>query len=77
MSKNVTIYSTPTCHFCAMAKDYLKEKGVEFKEINVAQDQEAAKKIVEKTDQLGVPVIEIDGKFIPGFDQEKIDELLK
>ncbi|MCL5795119.1 MAG: glutaredoxin family protein [Patescibacteria group bacterium] len=77
MPKNVTVYSTPTCHFCAMAKEYLKEKGVDFKEINVAQNQAAAKMIVEKTKQLGVPVIEIDGQFIPGFDPEKIDELLK
>lgn len=77
MKKNVTVYSSPACHYCAMAKDYLKEKGVEFTEINVMDNQEAAKKIMEKTEQIGLPVIEIDGHFIPGFDQEKIDELLK
>jgi glutaredoxin len=60
-----------------MAKDYLHERGIEFKEVNVALDQEAAKMIVEKTKQIGVPVIEIDGQFIPGFDQEEIEKLLK
>ena len=76
MSKKVIVYSTPTCPYCIMAKDYLKENKIGFKEINVAIDQEKAKYIVEKTNQMGVPVIEIDGEFVPGFDQAKIDYLL-
>lgn len=77
MAKKIVLYSTPTCPYCEMAKNYLKEKGLEFKEINLASDQEATKKIVRKTGQLGVPVIEIGDKFIVGFDQVKIDQLLR
>jgi glutaredoxin 3 len=73
---NVTVYSTPTCVYCKMAKEYFTEKGVVYKEIDVAKDQKAAEDMVEKSGQLGVPVIEIDGKFIVGFDKSKIDAAL-
>ena len=73
---NVTVYSTPTCHFCTKLKNYLKENNVEFKEINVAEDQNAAKEMVEKTGSMGVPVTDIDGKFIIGFDKDKIKAAL-
>lgn len=76
----VTIYSTPTCGFCTLAKDFFKEKGVEFKEIDVSVDQEEAQKMVEKTGQMGVPVIIVnkDGKedVIVGFDQAQLMTIL-
>lgn len=73
----VKVYSTPTCPWCVKVKDYLKEKNVEFEEVNVAQDQEAVKEMMEKSGQMGVPVLDINGTIIIGFDQAKIDEALK
>ena len=75
MSK-VTIYSTPTCPYCDMAKKYLKEKGVEYTEIDVSTDQAKAKEMVDKSGQMGVPVLDINGTIIVGFDHKKIDEVL-
>ena len=74
--KNITIYSTPTCHFCHMAKDFLKEKGIEFQDFNVAEDQEKRKEMMDRSGQMGVPVIFIDDKMIVGFDKTKLMELL-
>jgi glutaredoxin-like YruB-family protein len=73
----VKIYSTPTCPYCIKAKEFLKEKGVEYEDVNVAEDQAAAKEMVEKSGQMGVPVIVIGDKIIIGFDQAKIEEALK
>lgn len=72
----VKIYSTPSCMYCNMAKDYFKEQGVAYEEINVATDIEKRKEMVEKSGQLGVPVIEIGDKVIVGFDEEEIASLL-
>jgi len=72
----VKVYSTPTCPFCHMAKEFLKEKGIEFEDIDVSKDQKAAQEMIEKSGQMGVPVIEIDGKIVVGFDKEKIEKLL-
>lgn len=72
----VKIYTTPTCPFCWMAKEFLKEKGIEFEEIDVSIDETKAKEMVEKSGQMGVPVIEIDGEIIIGFDKEKICQIL-
>lgn len=72
----VTVYSTPTCPWCHKAKDYFKEKGVEFTDYNVAADQAKADEMVKKSNQMGVPVIDINGQIIIGFDRGKIDELL-
>ena len=69
----VTVYTTPTCPWCHKVKDFLKGKKVEFEEVDVAADQEAAKKMVEKSGQMGVPQIEINGKMIVGFDQAAIE----
>lgn len=74
--KNVTIYSTPTCHFCHMAKEFLKENNIEYTEHNVLSDLEKRQEMVEKSGQMGVPVIVIDGKVIIGFDQAEISSLL-
>ena len=73
---SVVIYSTPTCGYCKRAKEYFKEKGVEYTEIDVSVDQEKAKEMVEKSGQMGVPVIEINGKMLVGFDPAAIDEAL-
>ncbi len=75
MSK-ITIYSTPSCHFCHMAKDFLTEKGIAFEDFDVAKDLEKRKEMVEKSGQMGVPVILIDNNLIVGFDKSKIVKLL-
>lgn len=72
----VKVYSTPTCHFCHMVKDYLKDKGVAFIEYDVAVDTEKRSEMVEKTGQMGVPVIDINGEMVIGFNEAKIAELL-
>ncbi len=75
MSK-VTIYSTPTCHFCMMAKDYFKENNVAYEEFNVATDMDKRKEMMEKSGQLGVPVITIDSDVVVGFNRPKLARLL-
>ena len=74
--KKVIVYSTPWCHFCHQAKEYFTSKNVEFTDIDVSQDPLRADEMVKKSGQMGVPVIEIDGKLIVGFDKAKIDEML-
>ena len=75
--KNVVIYSTPTCPYCKKTKDYLSQKKISFTEYNVAADRDKAREMMEKTRQMGVPVVIIDDKdIIIGFDPEKLDELL-
>lgn len=77
MEKDVKIYTTPTCPHCKRAKEFLRGKGVKFKEINVAKDREKAKEMVEKTGQRGVPVIEIGDETVIGFDQDGIEKALE
>jgi glutaredoxin-like YruB-family protein len=72
----VIIYSTPVCPYCEMAKKFLQKNNIEYEEKNIAGDQEAAKEMMEKSGQMSVPVIDIDGKIIVGFNREKISELL-
>lgn len=72
----ITIYSTPTCPYCEMTKDFLRENKIDFTDVNVAADQEKAQEMVEKSGQFGVPVIDIDGQIIIGFDKPKIARLL-
>lgn len=72
----VKIYSTPTCQYCKMAKDFFKEKNVSYEEYDVATNVEKRQEMVEKSGQLGVPVIDIDGKFIIGFNRSAISEAL-
>ena len=74
--KKVTIYSTPTCHYCNLAKEFFKENKVSFEEYNVASDLEKRKEMVDKSGQLGVPVIDIGGKIIVGFDKSTIENAL-
>lgn len=72
----IKVYSTPTCPWCTRVKEWLKGRGIEFEDIDVSQDQEAARYMVEATGQMGVPVTEIDGKFVIGFDEHKLNEIL-
>lgn len=74
--KNITIYSTPTCTYCTMAKDFLHDRGIPFTEINVAGNPEKIKEMVDKSGQKGVPVIDIDGDIIVGFDKAVFEEKL-
>ena len=75
MSK-VLLFSTSTCSWCRRAKRYFKDRGVPFKEINIERDPDAARDIVRKTGQTGVPVIKIGSKWIVGFDRERIEKEL-
>ncbi|UCC91831.1 MAG: glutathione S-transferase N-terminal domain-containing protein [Candidatus Aenigmatarchaeota archaeon] len=74
--KKVRIYSTPTCPYCKMAKEFLKEKGIEFEDVDVSANQDAAKEMIERSGHTGVPQIEINGKIIIGFDREKLEKEL-
>lgn len=72
----VTIYSTPTCPYCVMAKNYLTERNIPFEDIDVSADPVKAREMIQKSGQRGVPVIDIDGNIVIGFDRDKIDELI-
>ncbi len=76
MNKKVVIYSTPTCHFCHAAKDYFAANSVAYTDYNVAQDMERRKEVLEKSGQMGVPVIFIDDQMVIGFNKPKLAELL-
>jgi glutaredoxin-like YruB-family protein len=76
MSKKVIVYSTPNCGYCITAKEFLKANKVEYKEIDVSEDEKAAQHMIEKSGQMGVPVIEIDGKMIVGFVKPAIKKAL-
>ena len=74
--KKVVIYSTPTCPYCKRAKEYLSRKGISYTDIDVAQDREKAKEMTQKSGQMSVPVIIIDGEIVVGFNQVQLDKLL-
>jgi len=74
--KKIKIYSTPTCPFCHQVKDYLKEKKIEFTDFDVSSDNNRAQEMIDKSGQMGVPVIDIDGKVIIGFDRDAINKEL-
>lgn len=75
--EKVVIYSTPTCPYCDMAKTFLKEHKVAFKNVDVSMDEKAAERMIEISGQMGVPVLEIGKEVIVGFDQAKIKKALK
>lgn len=75
--KTVKVYSTTSCPWCFKAKDYLRNKGVYFEEIDISKDVIKAKEMFEASGQMGVPVIMIDKKVVVGFNQKKLDELLE
>jgi glutaredoxin-like YruB-family protein len=72
----IKVFSTKTCPWCIVTKNYLKSKGVEFADLDVSSDKEAALEMIQKSGQRGVPVVEINNEIIIGFDQERIDTLL-
>jgi glutaredoxin 3 len=73
----VTIYTTPSCSVCRKAKEYLAQNGITYEEIDVAADRRAADEMVQKSGQMGVPVIIADGVMLVGFNQLKLDVALK
>lgn len=75
--KNAIIYSTPTCVYCGLAKDFLKKNKVAVTEHDVASDLSMRKEMIEKTGQMGVPVIDVDGKIVIGFDEDKLKSVLE
>ncbi|OGZ32466.1 MAG: NrdH-redoxin [Candidatus Portnoybacteria bacterium RIFCSPLOWO2_12_FULL_39_9] len=73
----VKIYSTPACVYCQTLKKFLDEKGFKYEDINVAENHQAAEEMIQKSGQMGVPVTDIDGEIVIGFDKDKISELLE
>ncbi len=76
MANKVTIYSTPTCVYCRMAKDFFAKNGVQYVEHNVAADEVARKEMVDKSHQLGVPVIDVNGEIHVGFNRPELERAL-
>lgn len=76
IGKSVKLYSTPTCPFCIIVKQFLKDNRIKFKDIDVSIDQQAAQEMIKKSGQMGVPVLDIDGKIIVGFDKGAISKAL-
>ena len=76
MEKNVKVYSTPTCPYCKMAKKFLQDNNVAFEDIDVSNDRQKAEELIKKSGQMGVPVLDIEGKIIVGFDKESIKQAL-
>lgn len=74
--KKVSIYSTPTCQYCTMAKDFFKENNIEYSEFDVSSDKDKRAEMIEKSGQMGVPVISINDEMIVGFNKEKLSNLL-
>ncbi len=77
MNHTVIVYSTPTCPWCSAVKEYLHTRGVPFDDIDVSVDMTRAMEMVQKSGQQGVPVVDIDGEIIVGFDRSRIDSLLQ
>lgn len=72
----VKVYTTATCPYCIQVKDFLKEKGVDYDEIDVGDDEKAAQEMIDKSGQMGVPVTDVDGEIIIGFDTDKLTKAL-
>jgi len=73
----VVVYSTPTCPYCHMAKDFLRQNNVKFEDVDVSKDRERVKEMIEKSGQMGVPVISVGKKIIIGFDKDELKKALK
>jgi glutaredoxin 3 len=74
--KNIRIFTTPTCIYCNNLKKFLRERNIGFEEIDVLKNREALEEMVQRSGQMGVPVVDIDGEIVVGFDKQKISELL-
>lgn len=72
MDKHVTIYSTPTCHFCQMAKEFFSQHSIQFTNYDVSADAAKRQEMIQMTGQLGVPVIVVDGQVMVGFDRDRL-----
>lgn len=77
LNNMVKIYSTPTCVYCKTLKGYFKKNNIEFEDIDISKDEQQLQKMIKDSGQMGVPVVDIDGEIITGFDKQKIDKLLK
>ena len=75
-AKKVKVYSTPTCPYCKQVKDFLKQNKVDYTDVDVSKDEKAAQEMIDKSGQMGVPVIEIGNELIVGFDRPKIKKAL-
>lgn len=75
--KNAIVYSTPSCMYCGLVKDFFKKNNVQFTEHNVATDLSKRKEMIDKTGQMGVPVVEIGGQVVVGFDEPKLRSILQ
>ncbi len=76
MARKVIVYSTPSCPYCVMTKDFLKANGIAYSEIDVSSDEKAAEEMIEKSGQMGVPVIDVDGQIIVGFNKPALKKAL-
>lgn len=72
----VAVYTTPTCSYCRMVKDYFRDRGVRFQEYNVSSDQRKAEEMIHKSRQAGVPVIDFNGTIVVGFDRDRLEQLI-
>jgi len=72
----IKIYSTPTCPYCQLAKDFFREKNLEFSEVNVAEDEAALREMIAKSGQMRVPIIEIDGQIVTGFNRSELERMI-
>lgn len=77
LKHEVIVYSTPTCPYCVYAKNYFIKNGVVFKDVDVSRDRASAEEMIKKSGQMGVPVIDIDGNILVGFQPNEFDKLLK
>jgi len=77
MSHEVTVYTSPICSWCEAVKDYLRAREIDFEEVDVSADMDRAQEMVERSGQYGVPVIDIDGEMVIGFNRPRIDALLE
>ncbi len=75
-TNKVRVFSTPACPYCVTLEAFLNENGIQYEHINVAEDKKAREEMIKKSGQVGVPVIEINGEMVVGFDRDKIVKLL-
>lgn len=74
--KTVKVFTTPVCPYCYTLKEFLKEKGIEFQDIDISKDEKAMEELIQKTGKMEVPILEIEGELVIGFDKTKIVNLL-
>ncbi|PSO45753.1 MAG: NrdH-redoxin [Parcubacteria group bacterium SW_6_46_9] len=75
--KKVTLYTTPSCQYCEQAKEYMKEHDIDYKYYDVSEDTDRRKEMIEKSGQMGVPVIELGDELMVGFDEERFEDMIQ